>query len=402
MPIGVRFGLSLVLVLAGASASVSGQVVGLGLAGATESQAYSVSDSGRYAFGRAGSVFAPTPVRWLLTVNPPSPPTFEILEIPAGEHAIATVCSADGRAALLSGRYLWREGAGITRFAALPHWWGEYGSGAAMAPDGTVYGWASVVVGGKSVYRAARWVTPDAPEELPLPEGAASTFGTVTDGAGRVYFMAWFESGEYRMYRMTQDKIELLTSVERFPELHEVSHDGSTVGGARFTPSEIDFWAWNATEGFAPIMTSEPYTSSPTAIAPDGSVIFGYRYTEGGTRTTFAWSRGSGMVSADQYFVDLGIDLEGWSGLDIYDVSADGTKFVGSGINPQGAREGVLIIVDSCDADFNGDDAVNSQDFFDFIGCFFDSSCQRADFNGDKAINSQDFFDFLGAFFQGC
>jgi hypothetical protein len=55
----------------------------------------------------------------------------------------------------------------------------------------------------------------------------------------------------------------------------------------------------------------------------------------------------------------------------------------------------------SCPADFNEDDVVNSQDFFDFLTAFFASS-PDADFNADKVVNSQDFFDFLTAFFDGC
>ena len=55
----------------------------------------------------------------------------------------------------------------------------------------------------------------------------------------------------------------------------------------------------------------------------------------------------------------------------------------------------------SCRADFNNDAALNSQDFFDFLGAFF-ASDGAADFNADGFINSQDFFDFLGAFFAGC
>ena len=54
-----------------------------------------------------------------------------------------------------------------------------------------------------------------------------------------------------------------------------------------------------------------------------------------------------------------------------------------------------------CQADWNGDATLNSQDFFDFIGAFFLMS-PLSDFNGDAAINSQDFFDFLSAFFNGC
>lgn len=53
----------------------------------------------------------------------------------------------------------------------------------------------------------------------------------------------------------------------------------------------------------------------------------------------------------------------------------------------------------ACPADFNCDNAANSQDFFDFLAAFFQSA---ADFNQDGATNSQDYFDFLNAFFAGC
>ncbi len=51
--------------------------------------------------------------------------------------------------------------------------------------------------------------------------------------------------------------------------------------------------------------------------------------------------------------------------------------------------------------DFNGDNVLNSQDFFDFLNAFFAQE-PGADFNADGTLNSQDFFDFLNAFFAGC
>jgi hypothetical protein len=53
----------------------------------------------------------------------------------------------------------------------------------------------------------------------------------------------------------------------------------------------------------------------------------------------------------------------------------------------------------SCPANWNGDEFVNSQDFFDFLADFF---ANHADLNRDGFTNSQDFFDFLSGFFTGC
>jgi hypothetical protein len=56
----------------------------------------------------------------------------------------------------------------------------------------------------------------------------------------------------------------------------------------------------------------------------------------------------------------------------------------------------------ACPCNFNHDAALNSQDFFDFLSCFFGGACpagEDADYNNDTVVNSQDFFDFLVCFF---
>jgi hypothetical protein len=60
-----------------------------------------------------------------------------------------------------------------------------------------------------------------------------------------------------------------------------------------------------------------------------------------------------------------------------------------------------------CPCDFNHSGSVNSQDFFDFLNCFFSATplACGADFNNSGSVNSQDFFDFLNCFFNhppGC
>jgi len=73
-----------------------------------------------------------------------------------------------------------------------------------------------------------------------------------------------------------------------------------------------------------------------------------------------------------------------------------------SNIVPSGQEilAAVLVLAETLytPADWNGVDAVNSQDFFDFLSDFF---AQNADYNGSGATNSQDFFDFLDAFLGG-
>ncbi len=54
-----------------------------------------------------------------------------------------------------------------------------------------------------------------------------------------------------------------------------------------------------------------------------------------------------------------------------------------------------------CFADFNADDAVDSQDYLEFLAAFF-SELPSADFNRNGIVTSQDFFDFLTSYLGGC
>jgi hypothetical protein len=54
----------------------------------------------------------------------------------------------------------------------------------------------------------------------------------------------------------------------------------------------------------------------------------------------------------------------------------------------------------ACDADFNGDNYVNSLDIGLFKGMFFATGDSMADLNGDALVNSQDLGLFKALFFQ--
>jgi hypothetical protein len=77
----------------------------------------------------------------------------------------------------------------------------------------------------------------------------------------------------------------------------------------------------------------------------------------------------------------------------------------GGTYNGDGSVCGKNTCAQACPCDFNDSGTLNSQDFFDFLACFFTTGCAGADFNDDGQANSQDFFDFLACFFappSGC
>ncbi len=55
----------------------------------------------------------------------------------------------------------------------------------------------------------------------------------------------------------------------------------------------------------------------------------------------------------------------------------------------------------ACIADFNGDQAQNVQDIFDFLSAWF-MNHPKADISGNSATDVQDIFSFLNIWFQGC
>ena len=60
-------------------------------------------------------------------------------------------------------------------------------------------------------------------------------------------------------------------------------------------------------------------------------------------------------------------------------------------------------VLDTCGADFNGDDLLNPDDLSDYINAYFNQAQgSRADFNADGVTNHNDLTDYLSAFFNGC
>lgn len=144
------------------------------------------------------------------------------------------------------------------------------------------------------------------------------------------------------------------------------------------------------------------------ATNEDGSIIVGFAEV-GASLTAFFWTHDDGLRPLRAVLVDdFGLDLNGWSLSVALDVTTHGptgrTAIVGSGVNPRGASEAFLTVIDPsppCPADLDGDGRLTIFDFLAFQ-TLFDDMDPRADFDGDGRFTIFDFLFFQTAFDDGC
>ncbi len=139
--------------------------------------------------------------------------------------------------------------------------------------------------------------------------------------------------------------------------------------------------------------TVQPGQKLTLYTVASGTAFLSYQWRRNGVPLT----NGGRVSGADTATLSISPAISGDSGS--YDVVV--TNACGSVIS-QGAN---VVVRPICPCDFNHDGSLNSQDFFDFLNCFFTPGCTAADFNTSGTVNSQDFFDFLNCFFSpppGC
>lgn len=91
------------------------------------------------------------------------------------------------------------------------------------------------------------------------------------------------------------------------------------------------------------------FQSNALAVSADGSSVVGWGITDIGYEA-FVWDSIHGMRNLKSVLInDFGLELTDWQIKYATGISADGTKIVGSGINPDGNTEGwVATIPEPC------------------------------------------------------
>ena len=391
----------------------------LGLAGAANAQIVfqvigdgavtDVSANGQWAagFANAGGIF-----RWSNGTG------FEIISSTTSGNGRAGI-SADGMRVAASiyndtgdiaGPGLWIEGSGWSYL-------GPIDGGGVSGEDGSAYGLSddgATVTGlaWRSDYkaRAFSWTEGTGMVNLGSTYDNRSSRGTAINGDGSV--IGGFDEADWggRLPAVWVDGVLTVLEPDGVGEVESVNAPGNIVGGTAGSDLGAAIWAfdganWNRTDiGYLPGTDEFDHAASINGISADGAIAVGFNRSGFGP---FADYNGtiyteSGLVDVETWLTDNNVDFGGIDIRAMTGISDDGNTLVGwgyqNGFNWVSFR---IIIGTPCDADFNGDGAVNTLDVLAFLNAWT-AGDTSADFNGDGTINTLDVLAFLNAWTAGC
>ena len=165
--------------------------------------------------------------------------------------------------------------------------------------------------------------------------------GSVLDDNGLVQGFRWDFEGEI-------DLLPILAPLDNDSRNQgwDVS-DGGVVAAEGTTTDGFASYRWTEQGGVELLgeLRSAPYSSNPLDITPNGSIIVG------GTSIfspsdAYLWVEGIGNRSIKHILERSGYDMSEWQ-IGASAVSDNGRVVVGAGVNPDGNREGWVVVLDA-------------------------------------------------------
>jgi uncharacterized membrane protein len=206
----------------------------------------------------------------------------------------------------------------------------------------------SVVVGqlreGKTA-RAVRWTNAGELSELG-GDGLSGATDVTADGSVLAGFHSPGGAPNLEAFRWTARSgvlgLGYLPGTTRpYSLAYALSDDGSVVVGRAFDGPLLQAFRWTAQTGMQSI--SPGLFASANDVSGDGSIVVGdkmqdqFRYDY-----AFLWDQPHGFRSLKEVLVadfGLGQRLQGWTLVNAFGISTDGTTIVGTGTNPAGQAE---------------------------------------------------------------
>ena len=204
--------------------------------------------------------------------------------------------------------------------------------------------------------------------------------------------------------------------------VHDLSFDGSVaVGRVKYPGQAARPFRWTQNTGLEllPDIFGFDDAAEARAVSADGSIIVGTRTLFGlpDTRALY-FDDARGTVDFEELLITefgLGDQILGWQLVSLWDISADGSAIVGTGINPDGCTEAFLVRLgnSTCTGDIADDFGSLSSDgqvsFGDFLallgligpcsgapGCTGDIADDFGTLGADGQVSFGDFLALLG------
>ena len=99
--------------------------------------------------------------------------------------------------------------------------------------------------------------------------------------------------------------------------------------------SGTEAFRWTSGDGMVGLgdLPGGSFSSRAKGVSSDGLVVVGRSNSALG-QEAFIWDAANGMRNLKTVLTGLGVDMTGWRLVSALGISADGTKIVGTGVNP--------------------------------------------------------------------
>lgn len=342
-----------------------------------------------------------------------------------GTRISATILTED---ALWATQGVWTEGEGWTR--CIPPMAPDgrtldlsYGSAWGLSGDGsTVTGFYWSTAGTPGTYGGARpcyWTSATGVVGLPRDTGRSGRVNAANyDGS---IFCGWEENG-FGHWQPTvwRGGVKMrLSENDAFVGAEQLTNDGDTVVGYALNNVTLNreptIWTWNGASYDQQLLGVLPGTPAingfgiANGVTDDASMVVGvnyYTFSPGGPADGFFWTADDGLVKADTFVADLGLDIADEIHITrIENISADGSTVAATGIHPVTLeiRSVIIRIVPNCNsADLVAPFAIlDLADINAFVAGFL-AQDPIADLNSDGLFDLGDISAFITAFQTGC
>lgn len=343
-----------------------------------------------------------------------------------GTRISATILSTDG---LFATQGIWTEGQGWSRLQpplapdafpidqSISSAWGLSGDGSTL----TGFYWYEGVDEGGSPFsgraRPSSWseATGLVGQEV-IPGRSARINGSNFNGT----VLCGWEENSFGTWQPTVwrngTKIRLSEN-DAFVEAEQLTADGDTVVGYSLNTLTLNreptIWSWNGAaydEQRLGVLPGTPAINGfgiATCISDDASIIGGvnfYSFNPSGPSDGFIWTADTGLVKADDFVADLGLDIADEVQIrSVNAISADGSTIAIDGIHPTTFEfvSAIIRITNDCAADLTGDGVLDLGDINAFVAGFTTQD-PIADFDDNGIFDLADINAFVFSFLAGC